>query len=143
VFCGDGKDRETYQRTAVELGIADHVTWTGQMENLSASGAFRAADLQIQCSQWQEAFCLAVAEGMSAGLPIIASRIGGLPELVADGVNGLLFEPQDYVALANSIVKLVEDEPLRSAMGREGRKRVVEQHDLTRNVAAWVDLIVR
>jgi glycosyltransferase involved in cell wall biosynthesis len=142
VFCGDGKDKETYQRTAVELGVVDHVTWTGQIENLTASGAFRGADLQIQCSQWQEAFCLAVAEGMSAGLPVIASRIGGLPELVTDGVNGLLFEPQDYVSLANCILSLVNDRSLRLKMGQEGRQKIVEGHDLTKNVAQWVDLIV-
>lgn len=142
VFCGDGKHKETYQRTTAELGIADHVTWTGQIEDLAASGAFRAADLQIQCSQWQEAFCLAVAEGMSASLPIVASRIGGLPELVTDGLNGFLFEPRDHVSLAKYIVKLADDKALRVSMGHEGRKRVIDRHNLTSNVAEWIDLIL-
>jgi glycosyltransferase involved in cell wall biosynthesis len=142
VFCGDGAYKETYQRNAAELGIADHVTWTGKIEDIAASGAFRAADLQIQCSQWQEAFCFAVVEGMSANLPIIASRIGGLPELVNDGVNGFLFEPQDHISLANHILELVDDASLRLSMGREGHRRAVERHDLTKNVAEWVDLIL-
>ncbi len=142
VFCGDGEHREDYERSAGELGIADHVTWTGQVEDLPASGAFQAADMQVQCSQWREAFCLAVAEGASASLPVVASRIGGLPELVTDGVNGFLFEPQDHVALANHILKLAGDEALRLRMGKAGRKRMVQRHDLTKNVAKWVEVIV-
>jgi glycosyltransferase involved in cell wall biosynthesis len=142
VFCGDGEHREAYERTAAELGIAAYVTWTGQVEDLPASGAFQAADMQIQCSQWREAFCLAVAEGASAGLPVVVSRVGGLPELVTDGVNGFLFEPQDHVALANYILKLAGDESLRLRMGQAGRKRMVQRHDLTKNVAKWVEAIL-
>jgi glycosyltransferase involved in cell wall biosynthesis len=128
---------------AEELGIAGHVTWTGHIEDLAGSGAFRAADIQIQCSQWHEAFCLAVAEGMSAGLPIVASRIGGLPELVEDGVNGFLFEPTSDVELADAILNLAEDRELRSRMGAKGRERAVENHDLARNVSRWVDVLLQ
>ena len=142
VFCGDGVNRKEYERLAEELGIAGHVTWTGHIEDLAGSGAFRAADIQIQCSQWHEAFCLAVAEGASAGLPIVASRIGGLPELVEDGVNGFLFEPTSDVELADAILTLAADRELRSRMGAKGRERAVENHDLARNVSRWVDVLL-
>jgi glycosyltransferase involved in cell wall biosynthesis len=79
------------------------------------AGAFCAASIQIQCSQWHEVFCLAVSEGMSAGLPIVASRIGGLPELVKDGTTGFLFEPKSDAELADAIVALPSDHELRSA----------------------------
>lgn len=138
VFCGDGASRQTYQRLAEEWGLADHVTWTGQVEDLRSSGVFRAADIQIQCSQWHEAFCLAVAEGMSAGLPIVAARIGGLPELVVHGGNGYLFEPRDHRALAQKIIQLAGNQPLRNRMGEEGRQRAMERFNLTRNVHEWV-----
>lgn len=142
VFCGDGKDRPGYEQMASELGIADHVTWAGQVEDLGAAGAFQAADVQIQCSQWQEAFCLGVAEGMSAGLPVIASRIGGLPELVAEGENGYLFEPKDHATLAEKILTLAGDASLRKRMGKISRERAVERHDLHKNVAAWIEMLV-
>jgi glycosyltransferase involved in cell wall biosynthesis len=143
VFCGDGANREEYERLAEKLEIAGHVTWTGLIEDLAASGAFRAADIQIQCSQWYEAFCLAVAEGMSASLPIAASRIGGLPELIEDGVNGFLFDPKSEAELADAILALAADGELRSRMGAKGRERVIEKYDLVRNVSLWVDLLLK
>jgi glycosyltransferase involved in cell wall biosynthesis len=142
VFCGDGANRAEYEALAEELGIAGHVTWTGQIEDLAGSGVFRAAEIQIQCSQWHEAFCLAVAEGMSAGLPIVASRIGGLPELVEDGVNGILFDPKSDAELAEAILTLGADEEIRRQMGAVGRKRAIETHDLIKNVGLWVDVLL-
>jgi glycosyltransferase involved in cell wall biosynthesis len=143
VFCGEGVNRQEYEALAQELGIAEHVTWTGQLRDLAGSGAFRAAEMQIQCSQWQEAFCLAVAEGMSAGLPVVASRTGGLPELVTEGENGLLFEPRDESTLAAHILRLAADKELRERMGRAGRERALAQLDLTGNVAQWVEALTR
>ena len=143
VFCGDGANREEYERLAEDLGIAGHVTWTGQIEDLPDSGAFRAADIQIQCSQWHEAGCFAVTEGISAGLPIVASRIGGLPEVVEDGVNGFLFDPKSDVELANAILMLAGDSNLRSRMGAKGRERAVENYDVVRNAKLWVDVLLK
>lgn len=141
VFCGEGANRKEYQGLADALGIGGNVTWAGMVEDLVGSGAFRAADIQIQCSRWYEAFCLAVAEGMSAGLPIIASRIGGLPELVEDGVNGYLFDPGSELELAAAVTALAHDAELRAEMGARGRMRALENHDLVENVKRWVDLL--
>jgi glycosyltransferase involved in cell wall biosynthesis len=143
VFCGDGAHRKEYEQLAEQLGISSHVTFTGQVEDLAASGAFRAADMQIQCSQWQEAFCLAVAEGMSAGLPVIASRIGGLPELIDNGVNGYLFDPRSETELAQHVLTLAAAPARRVAMGEEGRKRALEKFDVVRNVGMWIDILLR
>ncbi len=141
VFCGDGEFRAKYEALAQELGIADHVTWTGQVQDLVGMGAFAAADIQIQCSQWQEAFCFAVAEGMSAGLPIVASRIGGLPELVSHGENGFLFEPPSPDQLAAAILQLAEDQQARAAMGHVSRQRATSLFDLEARVAEWVEIL--
>ena len=143
VFCGDGANRAEYEALAEKLGVAEHVIWAGQVEDLAGSGAFRAADIQIQCSQWHEAYCLAVAEGMSAGLPVVASRIGGLPELIEDGVNGFLFDPKSDEQLANSVLALAGSSDLRSQMGAMGRNRAVEKLDLLRNVRLWVDVLLK
>jgi len=142
VICGEGANQEEYEGLARELGIAEHVTWTGQIEDLPGSGAFRAADIQIQCSQWHEAFCLAVAEGMSAGLPVVAARIGGLPELVEDNVNGFLVDPKSELEFANAILALGSDDALRARMGNEGRKRAVEKFDVVKNAALFVGVLL-
>lgn len=142
VICGEGANQEEYKRLAQQLGIADHVTWTGQIEDLPGSGAFRAADIQIQCSQWHEAFCLAVAEGMSAGLPVVAARIGGLPELVEGGANGFLVDPHSELEFANAILALGSDDALRVRMGKEGRNRAVEMFDVVKNAKLFVDVLL-
>jgi glycosyltransferase involved in cell wall biosynthesis len=76
-------------------------------------------------------------------LPIVASRIGGLPELVEDGVNGFLFDPKSDVELANAILMLAGDSNLRSRMGAKGRERAVENYDVVRNAKLWVDVLLK
>jgi len=141
VFCGEGSHQAEYDRLAKELGIESQVTWTGQVQDLIGGGAFQAADILIQCSQWQEAFGFSVAEGMAAGLPIIASRIGGLPELVRVGENGFLFEPTSFSELAQHILHLQADSDLRKRMGEHSRKIVAKHFDLSVCVTRWVDLL--
>jgi glycosyltransferase involved in cell wall biosynthesis len=79
---------------------------------------------------------------MSAGLPVIASRIGGLPELVADGDNGFLFDPPSSEQLAAHILRLQGDTALRQRMGERSRMRAAEQFDLQVCVDRWADLLM-
>ena len=65
------------------------------------------------------------AEAMSSGLPVVASRVGGLPEVVQHGETGLLVPPRDSSALASALIRLLEDEGLRRSMGQAGRERVL------------------
>lgn len=141
VFAGDGAHRAEYERLAEDLGIADRVTWTGQVADLFGTGVFAAADIQMQCSVWREAFSLAVAEGMSAGLPLIASRIGGLPEVVSDGETGLLVEPGAPEELSEAILRLASDPALRRQMGEAGRRKAVALFDLRQVVAQWMEVL--
>jgi glycosyltransferase involved in cell wall biosynthesis len=122
IFVGDGDHRQIYQQLARELGIIERVRFVGMLHDPLGEGAFAAADFQIQASQWHEAFCLAVIEGMAAGLPVIATRIGGLPELVHEGENGRLVE-NDVDHVAHAIRELTEDHALRVSMGRASMKR--------------------
>jgi glycosyltransferase involved in cell wall biosynthesis len=80
---------------------------------------------------------------MCASLPVVASRIGGLPELVEDGINGFLFDPKSEIELADAILKAAADEKLRARMGAIGRERAIESHDLVRNVGLWLDILLR
>ena len=74
----------------------------------------------------QDALSITSVEAMASGMPVVASRIGGLPYTVTDGVTGLLFEPGDPADLARQIARLLDDPDLRQQMGLAGRKRFEE-----------------
>jgi glycosyltransferase involved in cell wall biosynthesis len=139
-FVGDGKYREEYARLAVEYGIADHVTWTGLVKDPMAEGVFAAADISCQASRWEEAFGLVLAEAMAFGKPIVATRVGGIPEVVEDGVSGFLVARGDTAALAEKFAMLARDPDLRQRLGHAGRRRAEAEFDLRRNVDLMIDL---
>jgi glycosyltransferase involved in cell wall biosynthesis len=81
------------------------------------------ADVIVAPSRWHEAFCLTVAEAAAAGVPAVAARVGGIPEVVANGETGILFPPGDRKALAGSLGLLLADETLRTRMGTAARRQ--------------------
>jgi glycosyltransferase involved in cell wall biosynthesis len=98
-----------------------------------------ALDLYVQPSLL-EGFGLSALEAMAAGKAVVASRVGGLPEVVSDGVTGILVPPSDPAALASAILSLLQD-PARSArLGREGLARARERFPLKRMVGGWTEL---
>lgn len=130
---GDGPEQKNLRDLALELDLGGRVELLGlrnDLENLLC-----AADLFVHPARWQEAFGLAVAEAMACGLPIIASRVGAIPELVQDQVNGILVEPEQPAALAAAIAKLATNPALRLAMGRASRIRAVERFSIAECVA--------
>ncbi|WP_160315440.1 glycosyltransferase [Limnoraphis robusta] len=105
----------------------DTVTLTGCLAPTKLPPYYQNADLFIFPSVCQEAFGMPVAEAMVAGVPVIVSDGGGLPELVENGKSGLVVERSNADALAEAILKLLTDETLRKSMGSSGHKRAVEQ----------------
>lgn len=89
-------------------------------------GRYRRATLYVTATEF-EVLPLNVMEAMASGLPVVATRVGGLPELVEDGKTGFLVPPGDIVALSAAIERLLEDEVLRGDMGRRGRERVLTE----------------
>ena len=89
---------------------------------------YAGADICVVPSVWREPFGIAAVEAMAAGKPVVASRAGGLADIVADGVTGLLVEPGDAVALADALARLIADPGLREKMGRAGRERAVRNY---------------
>jgi glycosyltransferase involved in cell wall biosynthesis len=85
---------------------------------------------------------LAVAEAMAAGLPVVTTAVGALPELVTDGVQGLVVPPGEVAELAGALLRLVDDAGLRARLGAAGRKRAVDALDGRANMARIVDLVV-
>lgn len=135
VLVGDGSFREEYTRKGVELGLRDHLTWTGLLEDPFTAGAYDAADVVCQVSRWEEVFGWVIAEAMAYRKPVVATRVGGIPELVTDQDSGFLIERGDADTLAARVLSLLADPMRRESMGAAGRKTVDAKFDLQRNVA--------
>jgi len=139
-FVGEGAYREQYTRQSAEMGLGRHVTWTGIVVDPLREGVYAAADVVCQVSRWQEGFGWTIAEAMACRKPLVATRVGGIPELVADGESGFLVPARDPSAIAEKILMLVDDLALRERMGAVGRKAVETKFNLKLNVAELLRL---
>lgn len=110
LIVGGGEEEGALRGAASEMGIADHVTFTGYVED--PAPYLNLFDVAVNCSIGTETSCLALSEAMSLGIPCVASRFGGNPELVREGENGLLFEGRDAEALASCLFRLKQDRAL-------------------------------
>jgi glycosyltransferase involved in cell wall biosynthesis len=105
------------------LGLDGSVDFTGKVSLEELVRYYATAEVAVVPSLY-EGFGLPAAEAMACGLPVVATTAGALPEVVEDGRSGILVPPRDHYALAGAIRRLLKDEPLRWAMGEEGRSRV-------------------
>ena len=113
LMIGDGPDRDDAEREARDLGVADDVRFLGRID--SVASLLRASDLFLLPSQ-SESFGLAALEAMACGVPVVASRAGGLPEVVADGVNGILEPVGSVEAMGRRAVDLLRNESRHRTM---------------------------
>ncbi|OGO01576.1 MAG: hypothetical protein A2Y59_04450, partial [Chloroflexi bacterium RBG_13_52_14] len=109
-----------------EYGLEDRVTFTGRLTTEELVRHYCAAEIAVTASIY-EGFGLPCAEAMSCGTPVIATRAGALPEVVGDDDAGVLVPPEDPVALANAIKRLLADRALRQKMGQMARKRIEQR----------------
>ena len=140
VLVGDGAHRSELEQRARELGIEDHVTFTGVVQDPLADGLFAASDVVCQMSRWEEVFGYVNAEAMASGKPLVGTRVGGIPEIIEHGKTGYLVDRRDTAAMTHRILELVRDPDLRRRMGAAGRERVVEKFNHKKNVAQLVKL---
>lgn len=123
---GEGSQRTALREQAERLGVAGSVEFLGPMPHAGVAAAMRGFDIFCALSR-AESFGVAAVEAAACGAPVVATAVGGLPEVVADGRTGLLVPPDDVEAAARALSRLVDDVELRERMGREGRA-FVEQH---------------
>jgi len=140
VLAGDGALREEFSRETRESKWAGHFTWTGLLADPMLEGAYAAADVVCQLSRWKEAFGWTNAEAMAHGKPVVATAVGGIPEIIEDGVSGFLVQPRHPADAADRILRLLRDTGLRERMGASARQRVAEKFDLRANVTELVRL---
>ena len=135
VLVGDGAYREAYMNEAAALGLGDRITFTGMIDDPFGEGVFQAADVVCQFSRWEEVFGWMIAEAMAHAKPVLATRAGGIPELIADGITGQLVARGDTAAMSESVIALLNDANLRVRMGQAAREAVSARFDLRKNVA--------
>ncbi len=143
---GDGEDEAMLRKRIAAADLAGAVTLDGRLTRDAVITALSDADLLVAPSVVasngkREGIPVVLMEAMSCGLPVVASRLSGIPELVEDEVNGLLVTPGDAVALADAIARLQQDPDMRVRMGEAARQRIERDFDLTINARMILDRI--
>ena len=131
LLVGDGPDLSLVRDAAQRRGVLDRVRFLGEIPD--AESVTAAADVALLPSE-SESFGLAALEAMACAVPVVTTRVGGLPEVVEDGRTGFLHEVGDTAGMAASLRRLLEDEPRRRAMGEAGVTRTTEMFSLDRSV---------
>lgn len=134
LIVGDGPERPAIERGIARLGLTGCVTLTGCRADIPE--LLSQMDVFALCSYTVECLPLALLEAMAAGLPAVCTTVGGVPDIVDDGVTGYLVPPRDPAALADRILAILNDRELAHRMGSAARQRVAEHFSLAANVAA-------
>jgi glycosyltransferase involved in cell wall biosynthesis len=149
VIVGEGPQRERLQRLAAELGIADRVELTGPVPQARLTEIYAQADLFVlasvilERSGKRDVIPNVLAEAMAMQLPVVATDISGIGELVTDGVSGRLVPPNDAHALSRVIDELLADPEQRERLARGGAAKVAAEFDRKENVEALTALFKR
>jgi glycosyltransferase involved in cell wall biosynthesis len=130
IFAGEDlrTARGTSQRAELEAdfaakGVQSHIEFAGAVEQATLVNLYQRADICVMPSILYESFSYTCAQAMAAGKPVVATRIGGIPETVDDGVSGIIVSPGNVDELAQAIIRLACDPDLRARMGSAGRDK--------------------
>jgi glycosyltransferase involved in cell wall biosynthesis len=134
-LAGDGPERDMLARRVDELDLGDRVRWLGTVPHAALLRLYR--DREVDCvvlpsldlgGGLHEGISVALMEAMANGVPVVATRTGGLPELLHDGA-GVLVPPADSGALADALEQVLQSEGRRAELGRAGRRRIEAEFD--------------
>lgn len=141
IMCGYGYPDEMHRvrQHADELGLSQAVVHAGFRKD--AQRILAAADVLAVPTQAYESFGLVAAEAMSMGVPVVATNIGGLPEVVANGQGGYVVAPDDVSGLAARLQELLSDSGLRATQGKLGKERYLQLFTISRMAADYAELI--
>ncbi len=127
VIAGSGPDEDWLRQKARDEGVADSVHFTSWLGSTGIEALYERCDFVVCPSIWNEPFGLVGIEAMAHQKPIVAFRVGGIPEWLEDGVNGYLCERKDPVGMMRAIEKLLDDDGERRAMGQRGHELMHER----------------
>ncbi|MDH7515935.1 MAG: glycosyltransferase family 4 protein [Bacteroidota bacterium] len=132
---GFPEERARFEEFLREKGEAEGVVFTGNVPNTAMPSFYALASVSVLPSV-MEATSISGLESMACGLPLVGTKVGGIPEIVEDGVTGILVEPRDSTGIAEAVVRLLRDDGLRETMGIAGRKRAEREF-------SWVEIARR
>ncbi len=130
---GDGEDRESLERHVDSLGLHEQVVFEGAVNQDRIRDLYAQADA-FAIPSFAEGIPVVLMEAMSMEIPCVTTRITGIPELIEDGVDGLLVTPSDVDEFAAAIARLMDDEALRNTLAKNGRLKVMDKYNLSHNV---------
>lgn len=141
VLCGSGPDEERFRQEVKKAGLEDNVEIKGWVSQDELKTEFAKAHLFLHPSELtetedQEGVPNAMLEAMAAGLPVVATQHGGIPEAVTSGKNGILVEEKDFEALAQALLDLTADESLLAEYSRQAKYSVAEKFGFEQQIAA-------
>jgi glycosyltransferase involved in cell wall biosynthesis len=139
-FAGDGPDRKELTDLVAQAGLSNQIRFHGRLTRDQISRLLLDADVLATPSVptrdgRREGIPVVLMEAMGSGVPVVASNLSGIPELVNDQLTGLLVPPRDAVSLADALERYLGNPELRHRLGRAGRKKVVDEFDLKQNAA--------
>jgi len=140
VICGDGPLRESLQAQVERMQLEGRVHFVGLRRDMPE--VYRALDVCV-CTSNSEGMPLALMEAMASALPVVATRVGGVPDLVEHGRTGWLVGPRDYEGAAQAIARLLAHDDERHGMGRRARERAVQHFALDESIARTAELLQR
>lgn len=136
---GDGPESQRLRAQVVAAGLDATVRFAGRLDEPATLREIAVADILILPS-FMEGLPVVLMEAMALGVPVVATRVAGIPELVRDGTSGLLFDPADWHGLAEAISRLVEDAPLRTRLADAGRATIADGFAVDRAVTSLLAL---
>lgn len=126
VIAGEGPRRKVIEKKIAELGLQEHVRMTGHREDIER--VIQAFDIAVLSSYASEGIPQFLLQAMAAGKPVIGTRVGGIPEVIEEGVNGLLVPPRECNSMGKALTLLLDDPEKRRLMGQAGYERVAMEH---------------
>jgi len=142
-FIGDGADRAMLEDQVRLSGLDDRVTFHGRQPSHAVAALLRRADAVATpsvptASGQREGIPVVLMEAMASGVPVVASRLSGIPELIDEGVSGLLTPPGDAEALADALERLYREPQLRRLLAAGGREKIDREFNVTANAEALI-----
>jgi colanic acid/amylovoran biosynthesis glycosyltransferase len=128
-IAGDGPDRKMLEAKALSLGITDRIRFIGYQSQQQVRELLKQTDVFVLTS-FAEGVPVVLMEAMAAGVPVVATLIAGIPELVTDGLTGLLVSPGDVDAAAHAMSRLLEDADLRNQLATAGRNKIEQEFNI-------------
>jgi N-acetyl-alpha-D-glucosaminyl L-malate synthase BshA len=142
LMCGDGPERSEAEALAASLGVAEQVRFLGKQPQSQVREYLSVADLLLLPSQ-SESFGLSALEAMASETPVIATRVGGIPEVVEDGGCGFLFSVGDVEAMAAAAARILGDENEQQRLGSRGRQIALERFTTDTIIPRYEELFRR